>query len=602
MPSPPDAQERLLADLTTAQQVLEEMGSDFSRLKARMGELRGRLEEGRFRLAVLGQFKRGKSSLLNALLGEPLLPTGVLPLTTIPTVLRHGPERRVRVTLLDGRCEDHRGPVEALVPVLMRYVTERENPANRLGVTGVEVEHPAAFLAQGVEIIDTPGIGSTVPHNTRTARGVLPVCDGAVFILSPDPPITEVEVQFLKAVKDAVARVVLVVTKVDLLPTPERQEVLSFLQRVLHEQVGYPKEERILMVSARQALEARMTEETSLWSESGIAALKTYLTDFLVTDKQAALQEAVRAKAARLIGETLFAMDLQRKAIELPRQDLERRSERFEAQLTKLERERVHFRDRLAGDRQRLLAELDQLAEAIVGPATKALTACIDRVREEAGPDTACTQLTRRIHASLSEEVDHVFGRATNDMLATVATQFQSIQDTHCRDMESLIERIRQTAADLFEVPCLEGVVLDRLEVIREPRVIGQRWVTSFTEEAASWIDLLLPRSWRAKRLERRLHETTEYLVARNVEEQRWAIRQNLEETFRTFQTRMEVQLEATISGIRTAIWTALDRQAQRERRSTPESEKLKGFRQRLEHLVAELSPPGKPASYGSPV
>jgi type II secretory pathway component PulL len=92
------------------------------------------------------------------------------------------------------------------------------------------------------------------------------------------------------------------------------------------------------------------------------------------------------------------------------------------------------------------------------------------------------------------------------------------------------------------------------------------------------------------------------YLVARNVEELRWVTRQNLEEMFRMFQARMEVQLVATISGIRTAIRTALDRQAQREASSIPQLEKLEGFRQQLEHLLAELAPQAGPASYGSPV
>jgi GTPase SAR1 family protein len=578
------------------------MGSNFAGIKGRMEQLHRRLAEGRFRLAVLGQFKRGKSSLLNALWGEPLLPTGVLPLTSIPTVLRHGPERRIRVTLSDGRCEDRRGSLADLAPLLMRYVTERQNPANRLGVTEVEVQHPAPLLAKGMEIIDTPGIGSTVLHNTRTAREILPVCDGALFVLSPDPPITEVEVQFLKSVKDAAARVILVLTKADLLSQPERREILAFLQHVLHQEVGFCSREQVFLISAQQGLEARASGDQALWSNSGVGDLESYLIDFLLTDKHVALQEAIRTKAARLTGEALFAVDFQRKVIELPREDLERRSERFDAHLEKMEREGVYFRDRLAGDRQRLLAELDHLAEALVEPATKALSACIDRVREGTGPDTASKELRRRIYASLSEEVDHVFGHAAKDLLATVANQLQTVQDTHCRDMENLIDRVRRTAADLFEVPCLEGVALDRLEAIREPQVFRQRWVTSFTEEAASWLDLLLPPRLRAKRREQRLHETIKYLVARNVEELRWVTRQNLEEMFRMFQARMEVQLVATISGIRTAIRTALDRQAQREASSIPQLEKLEGFRQQLEHLLAELAPQAGPASYGSPV
>ncbi len=594
--------EWLLARLAEFRGVLAEMGSDFAGLAARVAEMSDRYNEGRFRLAVLGQFKRGKSSLLNALLGEPLLPTGVLPLTAIPTLLRYGPERRVRVIRLNGRQEEHVGTAEVLTQVLTRFVTERENPANRLGVAQVEVDHPSALLANGVEIIDTPGIGSTLPHNTEMARHVLPVCDGALFILSPDPPITEIELQFLRLVKEAVARVVFVLTKADLLPTPERAEVLAFLQRVLHEQAGFGAEVRIFTISARQALEARATASAPLLSESGITALETYLADFLVTDKQAALQEAIRTKAARLLGEALFALDLRRRVIDLPREDLERRAARFDVHLETMERERVYFHDRLAGDRQRLLAELDRLADAIVEPATKALSACVESVRGEVGLGTAGADLPRRIFASLAEEVDRVFGQAARELSATVASQFHAIEDLHCRELEHLIDRVRRTAADLFEVPCLDTAAVDRLETIHEPRVIGQRWVTSFTEEAGAWITWLLPRHLRVKRFDRHLRETIAYLVRRNVEEVRWATRRNLEETLRQFEARMDTQLDAAIESIRTAVRAALERQARREAVGLPELERLKGLRPRLAQLLAELSPPGNAALYGSPL
>lgn len=602
MAPPTRTQEWLKDRLAELQQILHGMGPDFSGFAATAEELHDRLDEGRFRLAVLGQFKRGKSSLLNALLGEALLPTGVLPLTAIPTILRYGPERQARVTGRNGQCETHIGPTEFLTQVLTRYVTERENPGNYLGVSHVEVEHPAGLLTKGVEIIDTPGIGSTILQNTRTAREVLPICDGALFVFSPDPPITEAEVHYLRAVKDAAARLIFVLTKADLLSPTERTEILTFLRQVLHEQAGFSTHERIFLVSARQAFEARRTGEGALWAQSGMGELETCLAEFLVTEKRVALQDAIRSKGARLIREALFTLDLKRKVIELPCQELERRSERFEAQLAKMNLERVYFHDRLAGDRRRLLQELDQQAEALAVQAREALDTCAHKARVGIGQGVGARGLERLIRTALSDEVDLVFGRAAKDLLAEATTRFQSIQDTHCREMETLIERVRRTAADLFEVPCLEGVALDRLETIREPRVVPHRWVTSFTEEAASWINRLLPPGLRMKRLERWLREDIDYLVARNVEELRWATRQNLEEAFRTFQGRMETQLEAVINVIRSSVRAALEHQTGRESQLMPELNRLEGFRQRLAQLLAVLSPRESPASHGSPL
>jgi predicted GTPase len=213
MSLPDRTQEWLKDQLAELERILQDMGADFSGFATAAGELRLRLNEGRFRLAVLGQFKRGKSTLLNALLHEPLLPTGILPLTAIPTTIRYGTDRHVRITFRDGHTDHFDGSLEELHQVLKRHVTEEGNPANELEVAHVEVDHPATILANGVEIIDTPGIGSTILHNTRTARETLPVCDGALFVLSPDPPITEVEVQFLKAVREAATRMIFVLTK-----------------------------------------------------------------------------------------------------------------------------------------------------------------------------------------------------------------------------------------------------------------------------------------------------------------------------------------------------------------------------------------------------
>ena len=86
------------------------------------------------------------------------------------------------------------------------FVTEEGNPKNRLGVEEVEILHPAPILQHGVVLIDTPGVGSTFTHNTRSTLNFLPQCDAALFVVSADPPLTEVETEFLKVVKSKVER------------------------------------------------------------------------------------------------------------------------------------------------------------------------------------------------------------------------------------------------------------------------------------------------------------------------------------------------------------------------------------------------------------
>jgi len=138
--------------LEEATRILENLGTPFAADFASLHFLLDRLEQGRLHLAILGQFKRGKSILLNALLGDAIRPTSVVPLTAIPTLVRAGDSLRARAAFQDERtAEELRGiNAEELAAFLSNFVTESGNPKFRLGVSQVEVFHPAPILRKGV--------------------------------------------------------------------------------------------------------------------------------------------------------------------------------------------------------------------------------------------------------------------------------------------------------------------------------------------------------------------------------------------------------------------------------------------------------------------
>jgi hypothetical protein len=118
--------------------IADEFGAEYTSGDAR--SVAERVAEGRFYVACVGQFKRGKSTLINALMGASVLPVGVVPVTTVPTVIRHGDHRRARIRF---QTKDW-----AAVPLdkLDEYVSEDQNPENAKAVTGVEVFSPARCL------------------------------------------------------------------------------------------------------------------------------------------------------------------------------------------------------------------------------------------------------------------------------------------------------------------------------------------------------------------------------------------------------------------------------------------------------------------------
>ncbi|MGQ9688073.1 MAG: dynamin family protein [Desulfobaccales bacterium] len=124
-----------------------------------------KLRQNRFHLLVLGAFKRGKSTLINALLGEALLPVAIIPLTSVVTILGYGERLSIQVLFRDGQ--------RRLISKeeLVDYITEKGNPQNHKGVQEVEITYPSEYLQDGVRLIDTPGwarFTATIPKSPIT--------------------------------------------------------------------------------------------------------------------------------------------------------------------------------------------------------------------------------------------------------------------------------------------------------------------------------------------------------------------------------------------------------------------------------------------------
>jgi ribosome biogenesis GTPase A len=173
-----------------------EAKNDKARLEGQ--ELMTKLAEDRFTLAVVGQFKRGKSSLMNAIIGRELLPTGVLPLTSAITILKYGPAEKLTIQR-DGDIFPEQPPVN----MLAAYVTEQGNPGNQRKVKAAVLEEPIPFLRRGLEFVDTPGVGSAILANTETTYALLPECDAVVFVTGVDGPLTEAEMDFLRCTRSS---------------------------------------------------------------------------------------------------------------------------------------------------------------------------------------------------------------------------------------------------------------------------------------------------------------------------------------------------------------------------------------------------------------
>jgi GTPase SAR1 family protein len=281
-----------------------------------------KLAEQRFNVVVVGEFKRGKTTFVNALLGSEVLPAAVVPLTSVVTAVTWGDEIRAEITLLDGRVEEI-PPVE-----LARYVTERGNPENSLGVRRAVLSFPAEQLRDGVFLVDTPGVGSIYAHNTETARAFIREADVAIFLTSADPPISAAELEFLEEVDGETVELFFVLNKVDYLNEPDRAEALGFTEQVLTRTLG--RDVMVYPVSARSALEAKLENDPVRLCESGLAGFELDFHEFLLRDKGRTVLTSAKDRALGVVADLRNSVDIEERTEQLSERDLADRLQQLE--------------------------------------------------------------------------------------------------------------------------------------------------------------------------------------------------------------------------------------------------------------------------------
>jgi GTP-binding protein EngB required for normal cell division len=246
-------------------------------------ELFARLAEDRFNLVVVGRFSRGKTSLMNAILGTDRLPTGIAPLTSVITTVLYGSEEQA-VLKFENRILDRQIPIEALP----QYITQQGNPGNVQQIRMAEVALPAEILRRGFYFVDTPGLGSVIVENTLTTEAFLPAADAFVLVTSYDSPLSEEEMRFFKAAVSSGRRIFVVLNKHDTVSIEDRNAVGAFVAHQLGRIFGRSVPQ-IFSVSSLDGLEATRTGDAVRLAASGIPELKRRLVQFLLTEKRTEL-------------------------------------------------------------------------------------------------------------------------------------------------------------------------------------------------------------------------------------------------------------------------------------------------------------------------
>jgi len=311
-----------------------------------------RVAEGRFYVACVGQVKRGKSTLLNALIGMPVLPAGVVPVTSVPTILRFGERPGARVRLKSGQWN------EIALADIEGYVSETRNPENRKGVAGVEVFVPSPLLAEGMCFVDTPGLGSVFEGNTAATHAFLPHIDAAIVVIGADPPISGDELDLVEAVSRQIPDILIVLNKADRVTGAERAAAVSFARGVIEKRLQRPVPV-IFEISAIEQLQKGGAQRD--WAQ---------LLDALEHLADPPSRQHVRSAAARLLhrlsGQLLTVINEERDALTRPFQESEKRIGQLRETTSRTGEALNDLSYLLTGEQQRLSKRFDDRRNAFV--------------------------------------------------------------------------------------------------------------------------------------------------------------------------------------------------------------------------------------------
>lgn len=529
-----------IAPLVTGTDRLVAATADWPDLHARAEGLRHRVVSGEFRVAVVGEFKRGKSTLLNALISRSILPMGVLPVTAVPIELATGNEGAT-VVFSSGDRE------EIGLADLARFTTEAENPDNRLGVDRVEARLRSPLLDRGLTLVDVPGTGSVHEAATETAMRTYDRVDGAILVLAADSPLSAGERRAAEDLRGRGGQLFVVVNKADAIGLQELDDVRAFVAEALRLPF-----DALYCVSARAALAENPASAGDF--EGLVGALQQFIDHDLEATRQAVLVHELGQLASELRGRAT----LERLAGELDLEDLQRKIEVFE---TAVGDERA----RAEGERRAIAVEVASLRDGVRNRlrADAATVAALRRDAIQALVPTRGSLL--RARRTVEEAIPPIVRLEVAGFFDTEARwageAWAALAERHRRDTESRLDAVRAVAAELFSadlppvsVPEIPSEATDNL----------YRFVPAVSL-ADAWLDpirAVVPVRWRASSMRARAVASFTQEVDKHAGRASALLGDRLVASWQEFALATKSQLDAAIDGFSGALARAVDAHA----------------------------------------
>ncbi len=508
-------------------------------------ELREKVETNTFNLVVVGQFKRGKTSLINALLGADILPVAVVPLTSISTIITYGNALNIKVFFNEGSTLD-------ITPEsLTDYVTEKGNPKNIRDVSEVIITYPSPYLKEGVRLIDTPGVGSIYEHNTDVAYRYLPKSDAALFLLSVDQPMSKAELDFLGDVKEYSNKIFFLLNKADYFSEADLKESIEFTREVLKEAMG--AEVRIFPVSAKLALDGKLKSSDELLQKSCLPCFSDVLNEFLMEEKGRILILSVTNNLLRTIEHSHFELALELKSLTAPLEELKTKLQAFEAKKIEVAQEKQDFDFLLDGETKMLVKnildeDLKMFRKALLG-------------QEQVHLEEQFSQLKTLPLSKLRDSLEQIIIDRVKNGFKTwreveddrLAKAFEAICRRFIVKIDDAVDALLKFSSDLFEIP-FEALKAEALWTVESGFYYRFKEQPVGIAIATSTLTLALPKFIGDKIILKNMKDYLVRVVDLQIGRIGYDFEKRLDKSKLDFRWEMLQRTEATIGGIGNAV------------------------------------------------
>jgi len=494
--------------------ILEKSGLRFEVFNQKAPELLDKLQNRQLVISVLGQFKRGKSSLINAFLGKEILPVSVLPLTSVPVFISYGKIKSLK--FISGGNNITADSETGIRKALLDFATEEGNPVNRKKVKDIKLYYPADFLKDSILIVDTPGIGSVFSHNTKAAEEVIPKSDIGIFVVSPDPPFTEIEQNYFKSVLPNISTAFFVINKMDTVSGKDLKKVKYFYSSILAKITGGLGAGRIFCVSSKHS---------AFGKNHGVRELKKAVLSYLAVKKDAILINTTSSRLKGLIDLVKSEIEVVLNTLKMPVEKFEKNIQLFTEKLAEIETASENMPDTLVLRQNRITRQLDDsLESAKIEALSKFLGLFSSSVKNGTIDETSVGNTINKIsdyfedkYKVLSDEIED----KALDILNELKTAF-----------EEPLKQIKKAAADFFHVNIKIPEEAVKFEFERSPYWIDRSSEMTYKTIKDNLFIKILPGALKQHVLSIKLKSDFENIVLRDAGNIRWALIQNMQNTF----------------------------------------------------------------------